>query len=236
MAELESQLMSIYLTNILLNALELGTPMALNYYRLRKEEKRAKIHGKEMSTEEKESILSQFESTTDEYMEIIIGYGYMVMFGMAFPFTPLFAIVFTIVELRVDAIKLCYFTSRPYPAQDNTIGIWNDIATIVSYVGAAVNIAVLTFTANAFRFDNDKDKWICFIFVQNGFFLLKTLIRAAIGDMTENTRDGIIWCDRMVNEKLYGKIRDVDLERQTRQLHYVTIGEDRAFRLDEVYK
>ena len=64
-----------------------------------------------------------YDEPLDDYMEIVIGYGYLVLFGLAFPFTPLIALILCVVELRVDAWKLCNLTRRPFPARDSSIGI-----------------------------------------------------------------------------------------------------------------
>jgi len=49
------------------------------------------------------------------------------MFSSAFTLAPLLVLILYIVEIRVDAAKLCYLTKRPFPVATNTIGIWNGI-------------------------------------------------------------------------------------------------------------
>ena len=41
-------------------------------------------------------------------MELVIDYGYIVMFAAGQPLVPFLALVLNIFEVRVDAFKLCH--------------------------------------------------------------------------------------------------------------------------------
>jgi hypothetical protein len=234
MKELQLQLVSIYFTNLLLNVFELGLPMLSKYFKVKNEAKRARSFGNVMKEEEVEALKSDYDSTLYDYMEMIIAYGYMVLFGVAFPFTPLFACVLAIIEVRVDAIKFCYLLRRPFPSQDNSIRIWVDIIKSVSYVGAGISLGVLIFTAGAFKIDDTNEKWILFMVLEHAIIVLKSLIMAFIPDMPKKVADGIVWGERVVNEKLYGKLADIDLERNMRNLDFKAVEEERIFRFADL--
>ena len=95
--ELTIQLASIYITNFFLNLVELGIPFIRSKIRMRK------LHNLTLSPEEYQIIFDEYDEPLDDYMEIVIGYGYLVLFGFAFPFTPLMALFLCVIELRVDA-------------------------------------------------------------------------------------------------------------------------------------
>lgn len=105
MSELALQLGIIYVINLLLNLMELGYPFLMNKYKLYKQEKAAELRGirLNLTKEELEANLADYETPLEDYMEMIIGYGYVAIFAVAFPFSPLLAIVLCVIELRVDA-------------------------------------------------------------------------------------------------------------------------------------
>lgn len=48
--------------------------------------------------------------------------GYTTMFVVANPLVPFLALVNNLIEIRVDASKLCYLTQRPQPRSASGIG------------------------------------------------------------------------------------------------------------------
>lgn len=235
MFELQIQLISIFITNLVLNLVELGLPLVIGKYRLLKEINRANIAGNELREEELEALKPSFDSPLDDYMEIIICYGYLVLFGVAFPFTPLLALVLAYIEIRVDAWKLCYLIRRPFPSQDNSIRIWLEIIQMVSYIGAAINIGVIVFTANAFEIEDPNSKWICFVMFEHSLFIIKYLISAYIPDAPKKVIDGVTWSERIIREKLYGKLTDIEMEREARKLHFQPVDREKFHKFEELF-
>lgn len=43
---------------------------------------------------------------------MMIQFSYIAFFGVVFPFMSLIFLIFNLVELRIDSIKLCHFTKR----------------------------------------------------------------------------------------------------------------------------
>ena len=220
MGELQTQLGTIYVTNLFLNIIEIGIPLVTTRMKLKGELKRAKLNNKDLTEEEIEVLKSTYDNPLDDYMEMVISYGYIVLFGVAFPFVPVMALFLALVEVRVDAWKLCHLTRRPFPARDNSIGIWIHIIEAVSYIGAAVNIGIVLFTADAFHISDTATKWIFFLAVEHGIFVLKFALSALIPDIPRKVKNGIVWSERIVNEKLYGRLSDIDKERVLRDLKF----------------
>ena len=220
MEELGDQLTSIYITNFFLNIVEIGMPLITTKFRVRSEMRRAQKLGKILVAEEIECLKDVYDTPLDDYMEMVVAYGYIILFGVAFPFVPLMALFLALLEVRVDSWKLCYLTRRPFPAQDKSIGIWVSIIQTVSYIGATVNIAIVIFTADSFHIHNESTQWLLFLSIERGIFILKFLISAYIPDIPSKVKDGLAWSERIVAEKLYGKLSDIDKERTLRNLKF----------------
>lgn len=77
-----------------------------------------------MTSTEEQVFLDEYENTIDDYMELIVQYGYVVMFSSAFPLIPLFALILDIIEIRIDAFKLVNLHRRPFPEGTENIGYW----------------------------------------------------------------------------------------------------------------
>lgn len=58
--------------------------------------------------------LATYEVYTD-YVEMAIQFGYIVLFAVAFPLSPLVAFLSNVIEIRSDLFKLCYVVRRPVP-------------------------------------------------------------------------------------------------------------------------
>ena len=69
------------------------------------------------------------------------------MFVAAFPLGPFFALVFSIVQIRVDAINFVSQFRRPDSTRAQDIGAWLRILEIVTKVSVLVNAFVLAFTS-----------------------------------------------------------------------------------------
>ena len=68
-----------------------------------------------LSPAELECELQEYEGTLYDSCEIVIHYGYVTLFVVAFPILPFVALVTAIVEVRLDGFKLLNFRRRPIP-------------------------------------------------------------------------------------------------------------------------
>ncbi|VDM96708.1 unnamed protein product [Thelazia callipaeda] len=82
----------------------------------------------------------------DEYLEMVIQFGFVTLFVSAFPLAPLFALLNNILEIRVDAYKYVVATRRPMPERERDIGIWLPILNMISR--AAVLACIIAFTSD----------------------------------------------------------------------------------------
>ncbi|XP_064213995.1 anoctamin-5 isoform X3 [Tribolium castaneum] len=82
-----------------------------------------------------------------EYMQMIIQYGFVTFFVAAFPPAPLLALFNNLIELRVDAIKMTRAFRRPVAFKVPNLAAWNGILKGVTYIGVATNAFVIAFTS-----------------------------------------------------------------------------------------
>uniref|UniRef100_A0A0R3RSP6 Anoctamin n=1 Tax=Elaeophora elaphi TaxID=1147741 RepID=A0A0R3RSP6_9BILA len=84
----------------------------------------------------------------DEYLEMVIQFGFVTLFVSAFPLAPFFALINNIFEIRVDAYKYVVATRRPIPERACDIGIWLPILSMISRAAVLVNACIIAFTSD----------------------------------------------------------------------------------------
>lgn len=64
------------------------------------------------------------QDTLQDYQEMFIQFGYVVLFSSAFPLAAMCALINNIIEIRSDALKLCTSLQRPFGRRVRNIGQW----------------------------------------------------------------------------------------------------------------
>ncbi|XP_040579928.1 anoctamin-5 isoform X2 [Lepeophtheirus salmonis] len=75
----------------------------------------------------------------DEYLEMVIQYGFVTLFVAAFPLAPLFALINNVVEIRLDANKYVTSMRRPLSQRTESIGAWQEILQAITYISVIFN-------------------------------------------------------------------------------------------------
>ena len=70
------------------------------------------------------ATILQYEGTFDDYLEMFIQFGYVILFSAAYPLAGLCALLNNIIEIRGDAFKLCLVHKRPFGQRVGSIGTW----------------------------------------------------------------------------------------------------------------
>lgn len=73
---------------------------------------------------QKESTLLEYNSTYEDYLEMYIQFGYVVLFASISPFSAVAAFINNIIEMRIDAYKLCCVFRRPFAKRAKNTGAW----------------------------------------------------------------------------------------------------------------
>ncbi|CAG9335333.1 unnamed protein product [Blepharisma stoltei] len=226
MSELRTQLGVIFIIKMLLNFIELGKPIIMRKIKLwkeRKEIEKSKQRGEqvreEMTLIEAQNKLEDYETPLDDYMEIVIDYGYVVMFSAALPLVPLLALGMNILEIRVDSYKLCWLTKRPFPMLANSIGYWQVILRSISTMGALTNTGIMIFTIDIFDLDHLTEKWLYFMIIEHLILLFKYTLYVQFNDTPQRVTKGLVWGNRIAAERMYGRAHD-ESQKDLRGLYF----------------
>ncbi|CAG0891673.1 unnamed protein product [Cyprideis torosa] len=87
-------------------------------------------------------------SLFNEYLEMVLQFGFVTIFVAAFPLAPLFAAINNVFEMRLDAGKLISLHRRPVAQRVMDIGIWYDILESVGKLAVLSNAFIIAFTSS----------------------------------------------------------------------------------------
>ncbi|TMW55806.1 hypothetical protein Poli38472_008454 [Pythium oligandrum] len=90
-----------------------------------------------------ERQMSTYEGVMFDYAQVVIPMGFVAWFGVLAPLGVLLAWSVAVLQIRVDAYRLCYRTQRPFPAQTKSIGSWMTYLRVLC-LGSWVHNAAMT--------------------------------------------------------------------------------------------
>ena len=94
-----------------------------------------------------EAELDTYDVSVD-LREMVVQYGYLVLFSVIWPLTPISFIINNWIELRSDAIKICVEMQRPTPLRADTIGPWLDSLGFLTWLGSITSAALVYLFSN----------------------------------------------------------------------------------------
>ncbi|XP_078346942.1 anoctamin-3-like [Oculina patagonica] len=131
---------------IIRNVLEIGIPFFLYWMKNRKK--------KEGDRRDRPQYQCDYDLSPHkdhymfwEYLDVVLQFGFATMFVAAFPLGPFFALLTSIIQIRVDAINFVSQFRRPDSTRAQDIGAWLRILEIVTKMSVLVNAFVLAFTS-----------------------------------------------------------------------------------------
>ncbi|XP_012266555.2 anoctamin-4-like isoform X2 [Athalia rosae] len=84
----------------------------------------------------------------DEYLEVVIQFGFTTLFVVAFPLAPFFALANNVLEMRLDATKFLRHYRRPVPKRARDIGIWSRILDTIARISVTTSAFIIAFSSN----------------------------------------------------------------------------------------
>jgi hypothetical protein len=101
------------------------------------------------------AVLEEEVAKTDydlnaDYLEIVVQYGYVTMFVVAFPLAPALALLNNIFEARVDLFKLTE-CRRPALKQRSNIGSWQYCMEFISFLSVITNCYLIVMVSTHFE-------------------------------------------------------------------------------------
>nr|XP_045224361.1 anoctamin-7 isoform X5 [Macaca fascicularis] len=88
------------------------------------------------------------EGLFDEYLEMVLQFGFVTIFVAACPLAPLFALLNNWVEIRLDARKFVCEYRRPVAERAQDIGIWFHILAGITHLAVTSNAFLLAFSSD----------------------------------------------------------------------------------------
>jgi len=170
--DLRLQLASLFVTAIVIqNMIEVMIPYIMSKINAMNNRREAAARGETVvskSDAEEQMVLAPNQNTIDDMSEMVIQFGYVTMFVVALPITPLFSLINNIIELKVDGYKMVNESQRPHPNGSSGLGAWNGVLGFFSVVAVGTNVALMTWRTELVNILVSEDptmKWVFFTFV-----------------------------------------------------------------------
>jgi hypothetical protein len=141
------------------------------------------------SDAENEFEFTQYEGTFADYDELIIQFGFVVLFVVVFPAAPILALLNNVIEFRLDASKLMSFTRRPHPKGTFDMGTWYSILNLLSWVMVVSNTALIVFSSSQSRKIDSDLRWVTFVVVEHILIGIKLLIEFFVPDVPTDVEE-----------------------------------------------
>ncbi|CAF1388595.1 unnamed protein product [Rotaria sordida] len=92
-----------------------------------------------LSQAEIECLQPKWPDLYEDYLELVIQFGYIIFLSTLFPLAAFFSLLNNIVEIRADAFKLCMICQRPFSQRVKDIGHWQKIMEYMVIAAIIVN-------------------------------------------------------------------------------------------------
>ncbi|KAJ0012142.1 hypothetical protein NQD34_013117 [Periophthalmus magnuspinnatus] len=133
-----------------------------------------------------ESCMQTYEDTLQDYQEMFIQFGYVVLFSSAFPLAAMCALINNIIEIRSDALKLCTGLQRPFGQRVENIGQWQTAMEAMGLIAIIVNCYLIGQCGQLqrlFPWLSPEMTIISIVLLEHFAILLKYVIHVAIPDI-----------------------------------------------------
>ena len=129
------------------------------------------VVSRDISPAERELELDEYHhmlGTFGDYRDLVLIYGYTVLFVAALPLAPLLALINAYAQIRVDAWNISVVSRRPWPQNAEDIGSWADIIELLSYIAVFTNSIIITYTGEFLTHWTNASRIITFAFLYHG--------------------------------------------------------------------
>lgn len=96
-----------------------------------------------------EMMLPEHDSFPD-YLFAVTHFAYVACFSVVLPITPLIVLINHLVNMRLDAFKICRARCRPLSQKTGGIGVWNHVLHIVTVIAILTNCSLMALTSSVF--------------------------------------------------------------------------------------
>uniref|UniRef100_A0A8C2KQW0 Anoctamin n=1 Tax=Cyprinus carpio TaxID=7962 RepID=A0A8C2KQW0_CYPCA len=135
---------------------------------------------------EMESCMQTYQDTFQDYQEMFVQFGYVVLFSSAFPLAAMCALINNIIEIRSDAFKLCASLQRRFGLRVGSIGQWQTVMEAMGLIAIVVNCYLIGQCGQLqrlFPWLSPEMAIISIVILEHFAVLLKYIIHVAIPDI-----------------------------------------------------
>ncbi|KAH8098068.1 intracellular chloride channel [Aureococcus anophagefferens] len=158
----------------------------------------------EAALEEYDVMIGPF----DDYAELVIIFGFGVLFVAAFPLAPLMASVNSYVKIRVNGWRISQRHRRPWPRGAEDIGTWGTIIELLSYLSVITNGLMIVFTGLFVENARVATKILYYLLYTHGVFLAKFLVALVVNDVPHDVAI-MVERQKFTESKLITRLPDV---------------------------
>merc|ERR1712025_772863 len=150
---LNKQLQSMLLvTAIVKNIAELAGPLFKHRMKSRKKKKSTVVPFADASMQSVQKMLDDemdiephgnpklcFDGSIEEYTEIAVTLGFLVIWGVTWPFAGLLTWLCLLFEVYVDQFKILHLVRRPFPKKEISFGFWEFLFSLMLILSVLAN-------------------------------------------------------------------------------------------------
>jgi hypothetical protein len=183
--ELQENLVVFFITDIVTSIAGVLVPLLMTMRTVKSEisaaAEAAKKHGssKRYSYLQAQAKCPNYEGDTDDFMELILSMGFIMMFSVELPVMTVLALVTNLVKVRLLAYRFAYLTQRTEPNGQEGIGAWATIVEIVSVVGVVCNAGLMVFELEPMKSLDGAKKLALFIGIEHLMLVVQRVIVSA---------------------------------------------------------
>ncbi|KAM4721325.1 anoctamin-10-like [Rhinophrynus dorsalis] len=91
----------------------------------------------------KEGHMFSYPGLFEDYMELLVQFGYVSLFSCVYPLTAALLIVNNVTEIRTDAFKLCQVFQKPFSYPAASIGVWQFAFETLGFLSVITNCFIV---------------------------------------------------------------------------------------------
>ena len=229
----------IFFKQILLNLIEAGRPHRYYPKVFSTHKKKFKPHCRKFPNDyeqfsyrdqhydaEKQLYMGEMpRERTDGFNELIIEFGWIVLFPPAFPIAALFAIGSNMIQYKTEKDGIKMFRKRGEPLSTMDIGKWLDYFELMSTIGIVNSALLIIFTSEKLTWFSEDMSWaelVTAVFIiENILIAFRFLLAAAIPDNPD-------WIEKeMFANK--NRVRQVESEIDDKTIVELNTGKEKDF-------
>lgn len=114
--------------------------------------KKTMSEGERQGNKSKYEVHPSVNGVFNDWNELVLGFGFVVLFAPAFPLAPLVMFLSNVVESSTDSWKIFNDYQRPRYAGAADIGRWLSILQFLAFMAVITNSGFMVFTSNIVKY------------------------------------------------------------------------------------